>query len=834
MMGIIWSSRKGMKYTLLMVVLLHRSLPFSLRHNLRPLLERLTVPFLSAPVTTNQQWIPRKDSSTFIHANITVISGDENISKTDNEDKMDDENHYNLSTIARAFSWDDFTPSIRNATAAAVDLFTKTPNSPVCRIVTRAGGKLPTDPSILPLELCQGPHYLLDRLGLYYHAQARKVTSNATYLDAISNGQQPDEERDEMMSWQISTEKDSANRPVDDDPIQNTDDMTTVVAPVLRQSLEDAGFELLSRRDMDLCEALNAGYLLRLSILPDVSELDPSIAAEFYPEKFFDNGTKRHHSDVGEILFDGRVLVFWRGYSQEITRGRLWLPKIDYLQASLVQRSASWLKNKIDDVEVELFRRAMDECRRILKVVRRWKKLLAKRLRLREIATHIHKILSVVQANVDGVIVPVNDAYLDEDDDEEECGTNPTSSKGFTTKRSGSIRLGRYGGSKIRFVASPNPNDALEPFTICEYNYDSVTNSSSKGAWNKQPTTRSNLNATIALCEHDMYDEVNHNTFTCEYDAQIMSETERKANKLPRMQLLERVSISNLVDLFTKAGRKEVLKAIFSKSRLVEPTYEEVVVVWRPLVKQQKKKMTLPEFVSEFADMFDIEGFQQPPPEKIVVPPAKLEIRLFERVPMSNLAAVLPKTKLVFRPADAFLFDLITVVTLTLVLSSVKFESAKLDVLAVASVSVWLFRTIIRYSNKLARYDLLVKTFLTSKISQRNAGAFNYLTYEAASQRAIRSALVLLWISSKFCGAGSKEVGRDTLERECGSEVNRLLKTDKEVQLDGGRALQDLEDLQLLMFAAESGTVDMNTTCLEGSAGTVKRLWTDLMGDKCG
>ncbi len=57
----------------------------------------------------------------------------------------------------------------------------------------------------------------------------------------------------------------------------------------VRTSLENAGFELLSKRDIDLCESLNAGYLLRLSILPDVSELD-EIAQEFYPERFDADG----------------------------------------------------------------------------------------------------------------------------------------------------------------------------------------------------------------------------------------------------------------------------------------------------------------------------------------------------------------------------------------------------------------------------------------------------------------------------------------------------------------------------------------------------------------
>jgi hypothetical protein len=126
------------------------------------------------------------------------------------------------------------------------------------------------------------------------------------------------------------------------------------------------------------------------------------------------------------------------------------------------------------------------------------------------------------------------------------------------------FKLGRYGGSKVRFVGSPNPNDALDPFTICEVFDDPIPSASSSNA----------LNATIAGAEDDMRNAINHNIFTCEYDAQVTSDINRV--EPTRMELLRRVSINNLVDVFTKAGRRKVMQAIFEKSKLVEPTYEEV------------------------------------------------------------------------------------------------------------------------------------------------------------------------------------------------------------------------------------------------------------------
>lgn len=51
------------------------------------------------------------------------------------------------------------------------------------------------------------------------------------------------------------------------------------------KSLNYAGFVLLDQRDVDLCAALNAGYLLRLSLGPVLSGLDDSIVNDFFVSK---------------------------------------------------------------------------------------------------------------------------------------------------------------------------------------------------------------------------------------------------------------------------------------------------------------------------------------------------------------------------------------------------------------------------------------------------------------------------------------------------------------------------------------------------------------------
>lgn len=275
---------------------------------------------------------------------------------------------------------------------------------PVCRVVTRSDSKLPTSKEVLPTSIFRGG--LLRRLDDIYHAVSYGQTRKLKYGN-------PDQEGDGTLGEEE-------------------------MMAVTRASLEDAGFHPLSRRDLDLCEALNAGYLLRLSILPDVSELDPNLAKEFYPDRFDEDGNPIDGAE--EILFDGRVLVFWRGYSEEVSRGRLLLPKLDYLQASIVQRSAAWLRSRLNVFERWLLiqgSKASQAARR--NVIKLGATLLEKFSNVQKAA----KLWEKIRSN-------------------EAVELNSTSWKNFMPTSSGKIfKLARYGGTRIRFVGSPNPTVRL-------------------------------------------------------------------------------------------------------------------------------------------------------------------------------------------------------------------------------------------------------------------------------------------------------------------------------------------------------------------------------------
>jgi hypothetical protein len=223
------------------------------------------------------------------------------------------------------------------------------------------------------------------------------------------------------------------------------------------------------------------------------------------------------------------------------------------LQTSVVRRSAGWVKKRLDAIEEHLSSKAD----------RQSQKLQSK---LQDLKTNV-----------------IPDAWLSkfdrEDDDEEyereilKASSGNGSLSSLSSSRGG-VNLGRYGGTRLRFVGTPDPDDALDPFMVCEV--EEYDNDNTNGGMNIGTL----LNDTIIVdnedaVEHDLCDKLNHQGYFCEYD-ETMAKPNGRQEASPRIHLLERVSINNLVNIFTNHGRRSLLQTLFAKSKLVEPTYGEV------------------------------------------------------------------------------------------------------------------------------------------------------------------------------------------------------------------------------------------------------------------
>jgi hypothetical protein len=569
----------------------------------------------------------------------------------------------------------------------------------LCRVVAASDGKISPLPALASLS--PPSRSLLDKIELLYTVESQKVLRELAYLSPRSNPSGATEDGSSIESMEAAV---GGRAKGTGDSFEQEEQK---LISVLNRSLADGGFKLVDRRDLDLCSALNAGYLLRLSLLPDIGELG-CVGREFYPELYEgsneneENGHKNERDSRISLLFGGRVLIFRRGYSREITTGRLLLPKLDYLQASLVQRSSAALTRKLGEFERNIDDRMQNFTSKLIDAMRG-----TRRRSLQQCRRFIVEVLENFGLSENEFITGLISKNIDSlTNTTLEDGMNDSSQPKNTSLRSSNytrgnkmLKFARYLPSTSTAVSSGlDLNNALSPFLLC------------------------------GVCE-----EMGVGNVRCLYDASESLRT--KTQRTAAVSLLERISIQNTVDFFSKKGRRNLIRNYFKSSTLVEPAYEEVIVVWRP--RRRKKPMTVqtfypPTWLYKVAEVYDMEDrlprrkndTQGDGPGEFPVP---VEIKAFYDVPMANIEAVLPKTKLIFRPADAIVFDSVSVFSFLAVAGSLRFESPKLDLIALVSLILFAVRTFFRYSNKYARYDLLVNKFITSKVSHRGPGTIKRL-----------------------------------------------------------------------------------------------------------
>jgi len=621
-----------------------------------------------------------------------------------------------------------------------------------CKVVAVGDRKLPDRLSpFLPKSVRDGK--VLKYLDAIYHAIANDESSHLRYYDIICSS------------------KDQYGRNLNH-LLKRAEYNESQLVAVLKQALGDAGYVLLGQRDLDLCEALNTGYLLRLSIVPDVHGLDSELGKIFFGShsesvqqigvealQGFDKDENDMAYDSNVLPFDGKVLIFRRGYSSEVTEGRLLIPKIDYLQAVLVQRSMTFVVEGIAKIEREcslsISKTIVSARRSVQAVIVNFLFQLPKRSLLRKYYSHKKRILSERARS--------------------KC-------KLEMIQRQNTFKLARYRANAPPFIGTSSLSD-LTSFLACPIQGD---------------------DGLEVSCEYDLSRGLNHSS----------------------TRLLERVSIGDIVDFSSQVGKRRLLRSFLSKSQLVEPTFEEVVVIWRPTLSKRadqkiKKSYQFPRLLYDMAEIFAVEDqLPKKPESEPQTDTMPLEIRVFKNVQMSNLPAVMPKTRLVFRPADAFLFDAISVFTLLAVLASQKFDNPKFDLIAIVSVILWLLRTFFRYSNKLARYELVVKKFLTSKLAQRGAGALKYVINEGGYQRAVQAALLYEWIKDNRISSKKSVVMNSS------RGIQDSLSLNYSVDIDVSRAYNDLVDLGLLRNENESDKFYVEDDV--GAIYTLRKKWVSI------
>jgi hypothetical protein len=527
-----------------------------------------------------------------------------------------------------------------------------------------------------------------------------------------------------------------------------------------------AGFRPLVARDLSLANALNRGYLWRLSLAVRMTDHDPLLATDFGAS---DPTTSR--------LYGGRAVIWCRGYGSETSSGRLILPKVDYLQAAGVQRLAAALALAILRVRV----RILAACERVAG-------------RLRGALAGVVRMVGSARAadpgagaggggRVEGASAGgVEHALADEGE----------------PRNAQRLPLSRYGS----WLEVASADELLSPFLssppqAARPEAEAAAPDGAPGrADARKPRIPIGRQIVAALRGPGAA------------DAGAASAGSAGASA-PRdfvgaaSRVITRVAIADVLD-----GSRPAT-SLCAHAVLSEPTFDELVSIWRPLPPRPRPRigwlsLRVPRFAYVIADHFELTG--RMPPRKgpsrrdsrSVDPPPSArpcELRLFNGVPLANFAAVLPGNLLVFRPADALRLDLVTLVSLLALLLGQRLSAASRFVL----LSLWLLRTLFNYRNALVRYDLLVNRFLTSRLSARGVGVMRYLRGEAAAQSALRASLLLSWLLTR---AGSS-TSLGALRTDGPRMLHSIVGCEHAVRFDTDATARELQRLGLVTIGSD-------------------------------
>ncbi|EOD16295.1 hypothetical protein EMIHUDRAFT_210636 [Emiliania huxleyi CCMP1516] len=209
-----------------------------------------------------------------------------------------------------------------------------------------------------------------------------------------------------------------------------------------------------------------------------------------------------------------------------------------------------------------------------------------------------------------------------------------------------------------------------------------------------------------------------------------------------------------------------LLGALLGRSNLSEPTYAELVVLWRrpasPLAATARSSLVrgLPAVLSATAGALrpddegslslgslgslsraDLTRLREDANEALAAarsrppPPPPLEMRFFVDIPIANFALVLPDSRPAFQLSDWLRLDLISTPALVATLASLRYDDSRLDLASAIAVGAWALRTVFSFRSAYGRYELLLQRTISDKLSIRDAAEVDFAPALATLRR---------------------------------------------------------------------------------------------------
>ncbi|WIA19985.1 hypothetical protein OEZ85_005859 [Tetradesmus obliquus] len=184
----------------------------------------------------------------------------------------------------------------------------------------------------------------------------------------------------------------------------------------------------------------------------------------------------------------------------------------------------------------------------------------------------------------------------------------------------------------------------------------------------------------------------------------------------------------------SSSGSGSLLQTLLEPVEIVEPTFRQMLVVYRKKPKQERWREA----------WFKLTGQKVAPVARRLT----IQLQVYRDIPLPSWQVVFPDKLLQFRPLDLLRLDLFGLAGIGAVLAQAKYTSLVLELVTLVSLSVWGSRLVLGFLRMGDRYKSIVAQLLAERTVAGGEGGLEYLATAAGLQQFKQAALAYVLLAA--------------------------------------------------------------------------------------
>ncbi|WIA40266.1 hypothetical protein OEZ86_013640 [Tetradesmus obliquus] len=184
----------------------------------------------------------------------------------------------------------------------------------------------------------------------------------------------------------------------------------------------------------------------------------------------------------------------------------------------------------------------------------------------------------------------------------------------------------------------------------------------------------------------------------------------------------------------SSSSRGSLLQTLLEPVEIVEPTFRQMLVVYRKKPKQERWREA----------WFKLTGQKVAPVARRLT----IQLQVYRDIPLPSWQVVFPDKLLQFRPLDLLRLDLFGLAGVGAVLAQAKYTSLVLELVTLVSLSVWGSRLVLGFLRMGDRYKSIVAQLLAERTVAGGEGGLEYLATAAGLQQFKQAALAYVLLAA--------------------------------------------------------------------------------------